>query len=87
MVVRGDGGLGLRKATFSIHPAQFGIACFVLCLCAVGTMLPMRHINKLALASLAWLIFAATLLVDLSAFEQRKRHQGSGLGLLSGLFE
>jgi len=42
---------------------QFGIAVFVAVFGAVFCALPMRYLNKLAISSFWWLIFAATLII------------------------
>jgi hypothetical protein len=51
---------GASSSPASTQNAQFGIAVFVLCFSAAVSMLPMSILNRLAHASFAWLLFAAT---------------------------
>lgn len=62
----------------SFQEAQFGMAVFVLVVCATLSAVPMRYINKLALASFVWLLLAATLIVIVvpSVAPKEKRQNG-----------
>jgi hypothetical protein len=41
---------------------QFGVAVAILCFGAVASLVPIKHVNRLAYASFAWLIMAAVLI-------------------------
>jgi amino acid transporter len=46
-------------APSSTQSGQFGIAVAILCFGAVCSLIPIRHVNRLALASFSWLLMAA----------------------------
>ena len=46
------------KSPAATQEGQFGIAVAVLCIGAVASLIPIKHVNRLALASFAWLIMA-----------------------------
>ena len=47
-----------RGAPSTTQNGQFGAAVFVLFVCATFTCVPVRYVNKLALASFWWLLFS-----------------------------
>jgi amino acid transporter len=47
------------KAPSTTQDGQFGIAVAILCFGALMSLIPIRHVNRLALASFTWLLIAA----------------------------